>query len=367
MKTAIARFSALCWSVAVIGLSSSCTSLQLPDQALVYQEVFYLTVRKESESDKPSKEYTGERGPPSYGVAMVALDPDEAFTPNAQPQQNRILHQEEQLHSDDVQQVVKESKPQFLDQVQNYSNDSNQDKEVLLYLHGYKRDFSDSLTNAAKLRHELAFSGPVIAFSWPSNNTFSGYPSDVENIDWSEPYLRQLILALAESLPGAKIHIIAHSLGNRALIGSLIQLEHEPKIRKNWPLGEIVFVAPDLDKEHFVEETSKRLKWIPSRMTLYVSARDFPLMTAGQVFQYPRLGDSRKGPPIIEGIETVDVSDAIKITSGHGYYEESSIAIEDLYHLIGKGESASERPHLRKVDSQDGVYWRLQPISEESN
>jgi len=367
MKTATARFSALCWSVAVIGLSSSCTSLQLPDRALVYQEVFYLTVRKESESEKLSKRYTGDRGPPSYGVAMVALDPDEAFTPNAQPQQNWILQQEEQLHSDDIQQVVKESKSQFLDQVQNYPNDSQQDKDVLLYLHGYKKDFSDSLTNAAKLRHELAFSGPVIAFSWPSNNTFSGYPSDVENIDWSEPYLRQLILALAESLPGAKIHIIAHSLGNRALIGSFIQLEHEPTIRKDWPLGEIVFMAPDLDKEHFVEETSKRLSWIPSRMTLYVSARDIPLMTAGSVFQYPRLGDSREGPPIINGIETVDVSDAINITSGHGYYEESSIAIEDLYHLIREGKSASDRPNLREVNLKDGVYWRLQPIPGKTN
>ena len=70
MKAAIARFSTLCWSVAVIGLSSSCTSLQLPDRAVVYQEVFYLTVRKESESDKSSSRYTGDRGPPSYGVCL---------------------------------------------------------------------------------------------------------------------------------------------------------------------------------------------------------------------------------------------------------------------------------------------------------
>jgi esterase/lipase superfamily enzyme len=267
------------------------------------------------------------------------------------------------LHNqtDKVQQVQTLDKSKFLEYLQGYSQNSEPVQEVLIYIHGFRKDFARSITNAAQLRHELAFPGPVIAFSWPSNKSITGYLSDLENVDWSEPKLRQLIITLVKSLPQAKIHIVAHSLGNRALIQSLIELREESDLVKKWPFGELVLLAPDFDKARFVEETSRHLQYIPSRITLYVSDRDFPLMTAAQVFQYPRLGDSREGPPILAGIETIDVSDAISITSGHGYYEESPIAIEDLYHLIHERMGASERPNMKEIKTPEGTYWRLQP------
>ena len=364
MKTAIARFSTLCCCIGAIWFGPGCTTLDIAEDSVIFQEVFYLTNRGETSSQEPGERFNGERGVPAYGVAMVALDPAKAFTPFATPQPSHILHQSERLHIEKVQQVVPGDEDLFLQQLMAYRGDGQQPAELLVYLHGFNKDFARSLTNAAQLRHELAFPGPVIAFSWPSNNSFARYLSDMENVDWSEPLLRHLIRRIAETLPGTKINIIAHSLGNRAVFETLIKLSHDKDFLQSWPMGEIVFMAPDYDRARFVEDTSLQLQNLPSRISLYVSSRDFPLMTAAQVFLYPRLGDSREGAPVLEGIETIDVSDAITITSGHGYYEESSIAIEDLYHLIGQGMGASQRPNIKEVSSEQGTYWRLQPVPE---
>lgn len=366
MNTAIARIGTLCCSIAVVALGPGCRNLDITRENTVYQEVFYLTNRGEKPSADPGKRFNGERGVPAYGVAMVELDADDAFTPYATAQENYILVQAAHIPSENVQQVLKEDEDLFLRQLRSYSSNGKQPEELLIYLHGFKKDFARSLNNAAKLRHELAFPGPVIAFSWPSNNSYTRYLSDMENVDWSEPLLRDLIRLVAENLPGTKIHIIAHSLGNRAVFKSVTRLGEDPEFLASWPIGDLVFMAPDYDKARFVEETAIQLQKLPSRMSLYVSARDFPLMTAAQVFLYPRLGDSRESVPILDRIETIDVSDAITITSGHGYYEESPITIEDLYHLINEGKSASERPNMKEVSSPQGTYWRLQPEQDEA-
>ena len=242
-----------------------------------------------------------------------------------------------------------------------YADGGEAPGEVLIFIHGYKRSFSDAVENTAQLRYQLAFPGPAIAFAWPSTDSVYGYMADLENLEWSVPALRRLIATLAERLPGVRLHVIAHSLGNRALLRVLTGISSTPIGSGDCVIGQVVFFAPDFDREIFMREVAPRLRDLPFRMTLYVSSHDFPLMTSGTLFQYPRLGDSSDGPPVIRGVETVDVSDAISVFNGHGYFESNRATIDDLYHLIREGLPAAERPGLVEVETEDGPYWRLLP------
>jgi len=346
-------------------LLAGCTTFTARRDDYVYQEVFFLTTREDTgEPVRLEERYTANRGRVAFGLAMVAIDPRGSLSRFASPQPNHVLEQSSLQRNREIQQLAGISEADFIRDLARYRSDSGPPQEVLVFIHGYKRTFADCISNAAHLRHELAFPGPVIAFSWPSTNSISGYLADIENLDWSEPALSDLIRLVSRSFPGARIHLIAHSLGNRALINTLSELVRAQPDLSGSSIGEIVFMAPDFDREIFINSIAGQLAAIPARKTLYVSAEDFPLMTSARLFQYPRLGDSSEGIPVVPGVETVDVSDAISLFNGHGYYETDPATIEDLYHLVREGQGARQRSHLVEVGTENGPYWRLLPRSE---
>lgn len=343
-------------------LISGCASFQQASKEYVYEEAFYLTTREDTGQADPTERFNTQRGEPAYGTAMVAIDPEGALSSFAEPQPNRILRQEQLLRREALQQVLSLPEAAFIEALSRYGAGGQAPDEILIFIHGYKRSFGDAVENAARLRYQLAFPGPVVAFSWPSTNAVSGYLADVESLDWSVPALRRLIGAVGDRLPGTQLHFIAHSLGNRALLELLTGILQGDAGLSGVPIGQLVLIAPDVDRDIFMRDIAPVLERLPSRKTLYVSAEDFPLMASGAVFQYPRLGDSRGTPPIINGVETVDVSDAINLFNGHGYYEADQATIEDLYSLIRQNKSAAERPGLVGVETEQGIYWRLQPV-----
>ena len=356
-------------SLSLVLFLTGCATFTARRDDYVYEEVFYLTTRKETGIMEPLEDrYGEERGPISFGMAMIAIDPRETLSRFASPQPNYILEQHSLLRTREIQQLQSVDAAEFVDGIGKYPVGENEPLEVLVFIHGYKRSFEHVLHNAAHLRHELAFPGPVIAFCWPSIDSVSGYLTDLENLDWSQPELQNLISLVARSFPGARIHLMAHSLGNRALIRSLTRIATGRLDMQDCSLGEIIFMAPDFDRAVFMTDVADFLDLIPARKTLYVSAEDIPLMTSTRLFQYPRLGDSSEGIPVVKGVETIDVSDAITIMNGHGYYEANPATIEDLYHLVREGRGAAERPRLEKVETDDGPYWRLEaePVTDVS-
>jgi esterase/lipase superfamily enzyme len=346
--------------IAGLMLLPGCASFNPARHDTIYQEAFFLTTREDSGQENPAERFNGLRGQPAYGVAMLAIDPESALSSFSVPQPNRILQQEQLLQRDALQQLEPISEEAFFRFLGQYGEQGGPPDEVLIFIHGYKRSFGNSVENAANLRYQLAFKGPVIAFSWPSTDSVTGYLADVENLEWSAPVLSQLINRLSRELPGTRLNILAHSLGSRGLLRVLSELSATGTGPGDCAIGDVIFFAPDFDREIFIRDLAPALVDMPFRMTLYVSSEDFPLIASGAIFQYPRLGDSREGPPIIKGVETIDVSDAINYFDGHGYYESNRATIEDLYHLIHEGKRASMRPGLIEVKTPDGSYWRLQ-------
>jgi esterase/lipase superfamily enzyme len=342
-------------------LLSGCSSVVSTNNELLYQEFYFVTTRKDTGSEEAHKRFSSERGETSYGVAMVAIEPDKTYASFANAQPNHILQQSEPLGKSRLQQVKVLDKERFFDCRDNYYKGEAVPGEILVYTHGYKMGFTKTAWITAQLRYELAFPGPVIAFSWPSTNNLAGYAADMENMAWSGTEFRNLLNELVTRYPGATIHVIAHSMGNKILIDAILQLRETYPDDSDWPLGEIVMIAPDIDRQTFEKDVAGRLFDIPSRKTLYVSSKDFPLFASATIYTYPRLGDARDGPPIIDGIDTVDVSDAIPMFDGHGYYEANRETIDDLYYIIREGREADDRPTLMETKIAEGTYWRLIP------
>lgn len=124
-------------------------------------------------------------------------------------------------------------------------------------------------------------------------------------------------------------------------------------------IGEYVLLAPDIDSEIFKRDLAPSLVAAGLDTTLYTSANDKALASARTLRGYPRAGDSRTGPVLIDGIETIDVTAANKSILGHSYFDKSQPVSQDLAILLNERRSAAERPNLIPVHGPVGSYWRL--------
>ena len=98
-------------------------------------------------------------------------------------------------------------------------------KDSLVFIHGYNVSFEDAARRTGQIAFDLNFIGAPIFYSWPSNNRATAYLKDETNITWSTPHFLKFLETLAERSGAKRIHIIAHSMGNRAVCDALKALE----------------------------------------------------------------------------------------------------------------------------------------------
>jgi esterase/lipase superfamily enzyme len=328
-----------------------------PEEALV--NVWYATDRNRTEEENPKEFYGVERGELSYGICEVAIDLDESVSPLVDQTLWQLKSGEEPFDATELRSIRPITKPEFFTQLQQKLNASGE-KSILLYIHGYMRSFELATREVARLAYEISYKGIPALYSWPSRDSLMNYIADVAGVDWSVANLRDFLRDLTLETQSATIHVVAHSLGNRALLNALVKLQEQSREHNlPWKFGEIVLVAPDYDRATFIRDIAPVLANSDSRITLYVSAIDIPLMTSKMLSAYPRLGDGRYGPTIIPGIETIDATAVVGWASGHSYYRRNIQVLSDLHYLIVKHMSAAERPTLQAVESPEGTYWKL--------
>ena len=209
------------------------------------------------------------------------------------------------------------------------------------------------------LVYETSYRGIPVLYSWPSRGTVMSYTGDVNTVDWTEPHFREFLKLLAAQQDLDVIHVVVHSLGNRAFLKSLMHMLDDTEVAADWRFGEIVLLAPDVDRDIFVRDIVPVITRAPSRITLYVSSVDVPLKASKSINLYPRVGDASSEPVIVDGIDTIDASDVANLVTGHSYYRDTPEAIEDMYYLLKERRGPEERPTLDPVDTDYGRYWKL--------
>jgi esterase/lipase superfamily enzyme len=227
---------------------------------------------------------------------------------------------------------------------------------AFVFVHGYNVRFVDAVRRTAQMKHDLGFEGAAVLFSWPSfgRGDPQAYLADEATIEWSQPYLQAFLVDLAAKTGFRTIHVIAHSMGNRAVAKSLEQLAHQPE---RPCFRNVVLAAPDIDRGVFIQ-LAAAFSATTDIVTLYASSRDRALLASRAAHAYPRAGECTD-IVVLPKITTIDVSALDTDVLGHGYVTSDRNILSDLFYvLIGQ---QPPRFGLERVPMRSGFYWRALP------
>lgn len=229
-------------------------------------------------------------------------------------------------------------------------------KEALVFIHGYNVSFENAARRTAQLAYDLKFDGAPLFYSWPSQAGLLRYAVDETNAEWSVPHLRDFLHELAARSGARRVHLVAHSMGNRVLAGAMRVLAADPRADTSL-YHEVVLAAPDIDADVFKRDIAPALRKASRRLTLYASSRDQALAASKQIHGYPRAGDSGERIVVLPGLDTVDVSEVDTSFLGHSYYGDNQSLIADLIHLFREGLPPEKRERLRPRLHEGLKYW----------
>ena len=195
--------------------------------------VYYATDRAPETSDEPGVKYGWERAyldqdqPYAVGVCQVEITRHRNHdqTPPL-PRSHKALVQ--------LVSTAPLEPSQFYDRIREDMWYAAADG-LFVFVHGYNNSFEQAAKRSAEIWYDIGFDGPPIMFSWPSRGgsfwrgVFS-YFADAETVEWSSIHLKAFLEELvAETTPEklfadepARIHLIAHSMGCRALTRALM-------------------------------------------------------------------------------------------------------------------------------------------------
>jgi esterase/lipase superfamily enzyme len=226
-------------------------------------------------------------------------------------------------------------------------------KEAFVFIHGYNVTFEDGLRRTAQLTYDLNFDGAPILFSWPSGDKLWKYSVAEANVEWSMRHLQQFLLDVAKQSGAKQIHLIAHSMGNRALTNALAQLQAPQKL-----FQQIILAAPDVDTEVFGQIAALMPK-MGERITIYASEKDEALRASQKFHSYRRLGQSGDAIFTSSHTDTVDASKLPGPMLGHSYFGDSEAVLSDLAILMSRGLAPERRPLLQAQRLRNSVYWQF--------
>nr|WP_223504868.1 alpha/beta hydrolase [Pseudomonas sp. BF-R-24] len=319
-------------------------------------KVLFATNRKQLDSERCAEAYSGRRGSfgdTKYGYCMVSIpvghevgviEEKRWYQLKEAPDKHVMLLGGQTISKQDFDKMLN------LGLV-------NKSTSTLLFVHGYNVSFADAAKRTAQMAYDLNFSGVPLFFSWPANGKVLSYAADEASVEWSEPALYDF---LVDHLSNSKIEqtfLIAHSMGNRAVLSSLARLKLErPDLR--YKLKEVVLAAPDVDAEQFVDIIVPKIADPKAPVTLYASSRDKALLTSKKLHYYERAGDVPEIIKVYGGVEFIDASAVKTDFLNHSYMAESRSVISDILDLFGGSRPAS-RSGLRVREAQVGQYWEI--------
>jgi esterase/lipase superfamily enzyme len=316
-------------------------------------EVLYATDRAPTGNKEPAQYFGDGRGTLRYGVSTVRLP---TVIPAAELEKAKRRGEKFDVYKYfSIRQIEALEDGAFFDRVRAATAGATPN-DVLVYVHGYLNDFRDALFRAAQLKHEIEFPGPVIAYSWPSQGGAASYTVDEANVEWSAHNLRVFLERLVASRgERARVHVLAHSMGNRALAGAL---REAGCAGGKLALHQVVLAAPDIDADVFTRDFASLIRRSAQRVTLYVSREDKALKASRTVHGHNRAGERRLISPHFDTVDATPLAGG-KLDLAHSYFAEAKPVLLDLKRLILFNAPPGSRA-LRQRDAADGKYWTFE-------
>jgi esterase/lipase superfamily enzyme len=309
--------------------------------------VFYGTDRKSTGSPKPGEFYGAQRGDLQYGYLDVTIP---------------AAHQEAELETRSQWDIVSyfvsaaglRTRYVLLDKVTPLARDGflsalqkqikeAPSKDVFIFVHGFNSTFEDAARRCAQLAYDLDFDGTPMMYSWASAGSATAYIKDEATVTASGRKMAQMLDDVVARSGAERIHLIAHSMGNRALIEALqTYLAARDTKNRQRIFDQIIFTAPDVDREYFVGALDS-LTGTAARVTLYASNTDLALQSSQILHDAPRAGLAGVNIISMSGLDTIDMSAVPADELGHSYFASNAGAIYDLFRLFWRGDPPPDR------------------------
>jgi esterase/lipase superfamily enzyme len=239
-----------------------------------------------------------------------------------------------------------------------YGRREPEKRSAMVFIHGFNVPFDEAAYSTAQLAYDLDFEGVPLMYSWPSQGKLLAYEGDQEAAEWSSPHLQTFLERVARESGALRIHVIAHSMGNRPLAHALAALGHQPDIQ---PLFDnVIMAAPDVNTSTFTQLWPD-IKKAAKRFTLYASSDDRALLASRKSkggTNFNRLGEGGPNIVVISGLDTVDASGIDTSLLGHSYLDTCKKVMDDLQLLLAKGWTPLQRK-LRDRQKDGLAYWEF--------
>ncbi|MEP6546554.1 MAG: alpha/beta hydrolase [Gammaproteobacteria bacterium] len=354
----VQRLSAPLDTRGLSGLSGA-TRHYKQNQGFATVRVFYGTNRAPSGNTKPALYYGKDRGDLQYGYLNVTI-----------PQ----VHKEAELETQPrwaeytlavdpatmrrryvlLDQVMPLAKDDFVRRLRQQVKDSPS-KDLFIFVHGFNNTFEDAARRAAQMAYDLDFDGTPLLYSWPSQGSATAYAVDEAAVGISGRKMADFLDTVVGQSGAERIHLLAHSMGNRALIEAMqTYLARRAPEQRQHIFGQVVFTAPDVDRDYFVDAIES-LRGSAERVTLYASGNDYALRSSQFLHGAPRAGTAGDFIIRLAGLDTIDMSAVPADALGHSYFAANSGAIFDIFRLLWRGDAPPQRCGMTDRQGRDSL------------
>jgi esterase/lipase superfamily enzyme len=329
-------------------------------QGFATVRVFYGTNRAISGDSKPALYYGKARGELQYGYLDVTIPSiHKEAELETQPRWAEYVFDvgESRRRYVLLDKVTPLAKDDFLRGLRQQVRDSRS-KDVFIFVHGFNCTFDDAARRAAQLVYDLDFDGTPMLYSWPSQGSTTAYAVDEAAVGISGRKMAEFLENVVAQSGAQRIHLLAHSMGNRALIEALqtYVAKRAPENRRHI-FGQIVFTAPDVDRDYFMDAIEP-LRPSADRVTLYASNNDYALRSSQFLHGAPRAGTAGDVIIRLPGLDSIDMSAVPADMLGHTYFAANAGAIFDIFRLLWRGDAPPQRCGMsgRKVAGPLAVW-----------
>lgn len=322
--------------------------------------VFYVTDRQTTGDNEPGRFYGGDRQPDEslhLGTLDVSIPRDHRMGEIERPAVWKLEFRENPDRHVVLLSVQPKSEQEFYADLA-AKVQSSPNKDAFVFIHGFDNTFEQAAWRTAQLSYDLGFPGAPIMYSWPSRGDLTAYTADEATIDWATPHLEKFLESVATQSHATTVHLIAHSMGNRALARALDAIAAKnagvlPKFKH------VFLAAPDIDVGVF-RQLAQSFPRAAGDVTLYASSRDEAIVASEKIHQFDRVGDSRH-ICVVPHIDTIDASAIDTGLVGHAYVGDNRSILSDMSEVIRTGLPPGQRFGLRAVTLHEMTYWVFSP------
>jgi esterase/lipase superfamily enzyme len=330
-----------------------------PETGFTTVKIYYATDRARTGDETPSNFYGGDRGSLELGTATVSIPPRHYPGRIERPKFWLLEFREDPAKHVVLKSVTPGDSEAVFAEMRGQLAESG-DESAFVFVHGFNVPFNEAAQRTAQMAYDMNFQGVPILYSWPSRGSLLSYIADTAVVNLSGRRLTLFLEDVVRKSGAKRIHLIAHSMGNRALTDALelyaLRHEGEPPA-----FDQVLFTAPDLDAGLFAE-MAKTIRTTAQRLTLYASNKDWALAVSRKLH-----GDAARAGQGGEKIIHADLFDSVDMTSigddmlAHSYYANNPSALTDILSLFWRDAPPEDRCGMVAAAGEFGSYWQYSP------